>query len=156
MQSRSALVETYDELTGLPNRWCVEQLAVALSLDDKSDLVVVLMDIDFHAECSPARRDHALKTIAQRLRTCARGDDLVARMSDERFVMLLTPRIAADEETRLLSRLRAAIAEPIAEDIDMAGVSAQLGVAHCPEDGVTLDQLLLRASASMQRETVAH
>lgn len=149
----SAYAETHDQLTGLPNRRCVEELARALSLDARSDLVVVLLDFDFHTQLP---RDRAVTIIAQCLRSCARGDDLVARMSEERFLMLLTPRIAEAEESRLLSRLRAAIAGLIAQDVDMAGVSAAIGVAHCPEDGVAIDQLLLRASARMQRAIVAH
>jgi diguanylate cyclase (GGDEF)-like protein len=156
MQSRSAHVERHDELTGLPNRRCVEELAHALSLDDKSDLVVVLMEFDFDAAHAPGRRDHTIKTIARRLRACARGDDVVARMSEDCFVQMLTPRVGQNEEAGLLERLQATIAKPIVDDTGILQISARLGVARCPEDGLSLDQLLACARARMQRDAVAH
>lgn len=143
MQSRSANVETHDELTGLPNRHCVDELARALALDHKSDLVVVLV------ECNAPDAD-ALKTIAQRLRDCARSDDLVARLDEGHFILMLTPRIGRDDEARLLARLRSAI------EGHVAGGADGVAVARCPEDGTSLDQLLARASLRMRNESVAH
>lgn len=138
---RSAYLETHDELTGLPNRRCVDELACALCLDQKSDLVVVLVDFGTtHAG--------ALKAIAQRLRDCARGDDVVAHLDDGRFALILTPRISHDDEAKLLLRLRAAIAEPVATSA--GSVSATLGVAYCPEDGTSLERLLAQASLRMR------
>ena len=130
MRTRS---ETRDELTGLPNRRSVDGLARALALDAKSDLVIVLIAL-------PGVGDDVRKCVAERLRACARGDDVVARISDDRFAMLLTPRIAPAEEDKLLARLRSTIGA------GLPGIAATLGVARCPEDGTNLDALLSRAS----------
>ena len=147
MQSRSAYVDTHDELTGLPNRRCVDELARALALDQKSDLVIVLVQFG-------AVDADSLKTIAQRLRECARGDDVVARLDDGRFVILLTPRVGRNDEAKLLTRLRCAIAAPTAAD--SIGAAATVGVAYCPEDGTSLDQLLAQASLRLRAQDATH
>jgi GGDEF domain-containing protein len=136
-------VETHDELTGLPNRRCVDDLARAMHLDDHADLVVVLIEL-------PSLSDALRKAIATRLRACARGDDMIARVGDDRYLMLLTPRIGADEESKLLARLRTALGTHV------LGITAQFGIARCPEDGTDIEQLLAHAGARLREQTVAH
>jgi diguanylate cyclase (GGDEF)-like protein len=143
MPSRSTYVETHDELTGLPNRRCVDELAHALALDAKSALVIVLIEL-------PQVDDALRKIIAQRLRTCARGDDVVACLDDNSFAVLLTPHIGPDGEDKLLGRLR------IAVGTDMLGLTATIGIARCPEDGTRLEQLLAKADQRMRNAALAH
>ena len=143
MQARSAYVETHDELTGLPNRRCVDELARALALDAKSALVVMLIEL-------PKIDAPTRKVVAERLRACARRDDVVACVDDERFAVLLTPHIGPDAEGKLLARLRSAI------DANMPDIPAMIGVARCPEDGTSIDQLLAHASARMRTQGTAH
>jgi diguanylate cyclase (GGDEF)-like protein len=147
--TNSRFLATHDERTGLPNRAFIEELTRALGLDAGTDLVVIAINLRESNGAADDRagvvEDHVLNTIAQRLRLCARGDDVVARVGADKFVLLLTPRIAPEEEARLLERLRRAIAEPILTGADWLGLSAKVGVAYCPEDGVTLDQLLAQA-----------
>ena len=135
--------ETHDELTGLPNRRCVDDLTQALHLDAHADLVVVLIEL-------PCLDDALRKAIAGRLRACARGDDMIARIGEDRYIMLLTPRIAAEEESKLLGRLRTAIGTHV------LGITAAFGIARCPEDGTSIEQLLAQASARIREQTVAH
>src|SRR5690242_210751 len=78
---------SYDAITGLPDRRCIEELARALTLDQKSDLVVVLIGLDGFDAAS--ERDALLKTLAQRVRLSARSDDVVARIGDKQFLILL-------------------------------------------------------------------
>ena len=150
-QQSHAYVATHDELTGLPNRRCIDELARALGLDEKSDLVVVLIALNgietVDEDTGSIKRDDVLKTLAHGVRSCARSDDVVARLSPSQLVLLLTPRIGGDEEARLLGRLRAAIAEPLSH---LQGVSACVGVARCPEDGTALEALLAAAERRMR------
>jgi diguanylate cyclase (GGDEF)-like protein len=146
-----AYIATHDELTGLPNRRCIDDLARALGLDAKSDLVVVLIALDgieaVDDDTSSVKRDDVLKTLAHGVRGCARSDDVVARLSPSELVLMLTPRIGGDEEARLLERLRRAIAEPLSH---LQNVSARVGVARCPEDGTALEALLAAAERRMR------
>ena len=134
---------THDELTGLPNRRSMDALASALALDAKSDLVLVLIEL-------PPLTDDTRRTIGQRLRVCARGDDVIARISENRFAMLLTPRIGRDDEDKLLARLR------IAVGAQLLGIVAAFGVARCPEDGTGFETLLACADARLRDAAVAH
>jgi diguanylate cyclase (GGDEF)-like protein len=150
----SAYADTHDLLTGLPNRRCVEELTKALALDRNSDLVAVLIDFGLPGDIPSALRDETLRAMAQRLRTCARGDDVVALLNDNCFLILLTPRIGRDEEMRFLERLRTALAEPLTTT--SALLVANVGLARCPEDGVTLDELLARATSRLPGQSLAH
>jgi len=137
------LQETHDALTGLPNRRCVDDLVRALDLSARSDLVIVLIDL-------PRLTDGMRKTIAQRLRACARGDDMLARLGDDRFALLLTPRLAQGEEEKLIGRLRTAIGAHV------FGIAAAFGIARCPEDGTSIEQLLAQANLRVRDAAVTH
>jgi len=36
------------------------------------------------------------------------------------------------------------------------GITAAFGIARCPEDGTSIEQLLAQASARIREQTVAH
>jgi GGDEF domain-containing protein len=135
-------LETHDNLTGLPNRNSIDELGRALALDVKSDLVVVVIEL-------PPLGDDMRRTVAQRLRTCARGDDVIARIGDDCFAVLLTPRIGPEDEGKLLARLR------IATGAHVLGINVAFGVARCPEDGTEVETLLAHARTRL-RDMVAH
>jgi len=140
MQSHA---EMHDELTGLPNRRGVDDLMRSLHLDQKSDVVLVLIEL-------PSLSDATRRALAYRLRGCARGDDVIARVGDDRYAMLLTPRISADGEDKLLARLH------VATGAQVLGISVAFGIARCPEDGTSFEELLACAGARLREPAVAH
>jgi diguanylate cyclase (GGDEF)-like protein len=95
--------------------------------------------------------DELLKTIATRLRAAVSKTDLVARMGGDEFVVVasLLPDMEAVE--RLAGRLRAVVASEVVIDNKPLSVSASLGIALYPRDGVDTHTLLKRADIALHQ-----
>jgi diguanylate cyclase (GGDEF)-like protein len=97
--------------------------------------------------------DHILIEVAQRLKHAMRANDIVARYAGDEFVILCAD--ACDRHAleavsaKLTEALDAVYGERADEDGNPLRVSASIGTALFPEDGVTLDDLLNRADARM-------
>lgn len=148
----------HDALTGLPNRLLMQdRLRQALSARQRSGalLAVCFVDLDgFKAvndQWGHEAGDTLLRTIADRLRTCARGSDTVARMGGDEFVLLLTPLSSLGEVAPVLERILSEVARPVPLPQTMAHVSASIGVALSPQDGGDIDTLLRAADRAMYR-----
>ncbi len=142
-----------DPLTGLLNRTAFsERLAAATaSLDPGTPPAVLFVDIDefkgVNDSLGHAAGDDLLVTVAARLTTDVRADDVVARLGGDEFAVLLAD---ADDERlrdvadRLLSSLRA----PMALNGSTLAVTASIGGA-LGAPGDTADRLLHRADTAM-------
>ncbi len=148
-----------DELTGLPNR-AAARSALSQALADAKEtgrrLAVLVVGIDglkrVNATLGRPARDLVLRDVARRLDAFARKSSprpLVARSGDEDFVVVL-PDVDAGEAARFAREILEA-APPAAGGSDaLAGTSASVGIAACPDDGFDADLLLERAEIAMQ------
>jgi diguanylate cyclase (GGDEF)-like protein/PAS domain S-box-containing protein len=160
MKAHQAQVEQiafHDALTGLPNRIlfadCLQQ-AIPLAARLQRRLAVCFIDLDgfkvVNDKLGHAAGDRLLQAIAQRLLDCVRGNDTVARIGGDEFVLLLTHLHSREECDHVLSRVVKAVAEPVEVGHGAIGqVSASIGVAYSPDDGMDGDQLLQRADQAM-------
>jgi diguanylate cyclase (GGDEF)-like protein len=98
--------------------------------------------------------DEAVTRLAHALRTAARKGDLIARLADARFVLLLYGATGT-EARRLAERLRADV-QGMAFKVEgeEAGVSlpASVGASTYPDDGVRADALFDLAELALQRD----
>ncbi|MCI5147718.1 MAG: GGDEF domain-containing protein, partial [Candidatus Electrothrix sp. AR3] len=97
--------------------------------------------------------DLLLRKIGQRLCTSVRKADLVARMGGDEFILLLD-RIRDDEDTaQIMDKVRDAVERPCQLTSELTvKVSAAMGVAIYPDDGVFIDELLNTADHLMYRD----
>lgn len=146
-----------DGLTGLPNRRLLaERMSQALALARRQGYrtAVCYVDLDgfkqVHDQFGHASGDHLLAEIGRRLPGLLRGHDTAARLGDDEFVLLLTQLGDEEECLAILRCVLVQIAAPILLDGGkMAQVSASIGVAQAPIDGVLPEELLRRADAAM-------
>jgi diguanylate cyclase (GGDEF)-like protein len=157
-QQRKKLHEIamYDPLTHLPNRRLLGielDEALARALGRNSKVVVCYLDLDgFKAvndSLGHAAGDQLLQTIAGRLQSCLRKNDVLARIGGDEFVVVLADIDSSDEITSILDRLVVIVAQPLMISGMKADVSASLGAALYPTHGVEVDQLLRAADQAM-------
>lgn len=139
-----------DTLTGLFNRREFAKLADMALLRarrDNSSTAAIMVDLDFFKHVNdtyghPAG-DEVIKFLANALRSCVRGTDIVARMGGEEFIVLL-PCTTLDEAAAVAEKIRELVQRtpvPIMAESDIQ-VTASFGVTGFVENQATsLDAL---------------
>ncbi len=142
-----------DDLTGLANRRrfseAVERRAAQ---PGTAPWALMLIDLDRFKEVNDslghAIGDQLLVLVAERLRSGARGGDVLARLGGDEFAVLLADGDAA-AGLACGERIRAALTAPFALDGIAVHVDASIGVAAAPEHGQDGSTLLQRADVAM-------
>jgi diguanylate cyclase (GGDEF)-like protein len=147
----------FDALTGLPNRVQLQARAhYALSLAQRSGASVALMFLDLdhfkniNDSLGHSVGDTLLVELAGRLRAALRDEDTVSRMGGDEFSFLLygvDARSAASAAQKLLD----VMSMPFLIDLHNLTVSASIGIALYPGDGVDMETLFKNADAAMYR-----
>jgi len=147
----------YDQLTGLPNRTMLGDVAAEAFADPAPAAHgqgLVFLDLDdfktINDTVGHRVGDLLIQEAASRLVEAAGPDAHVARLGGDEFAVLAAPSSLA-ATTDLVSRLIAAIDQPFRiERYDLA-LTASAGIAMFPTDGATFDELVVRADAAMYR-----
>ena len=124
----------HDGLTGLSNLAGLrDRLAVHLASAVPAGVGVLLVDVlgaDDPAAATPEGvTDKVLLVVGQRLRSCAREDDTVARVVGSQFAICArTPRGASDAQV-LAERVRGVLANSVNIDGDRVALDASVGMS---------------------------
>ncbi len=147
----------YDALTGLANRALLNgrlHQAIGQATATASEIAVVFIDLDqfkfINDTYGHALGDGLLQSMADRLRSCVRDSDTVARQGGDEFVLLLQG-YRPEDLSGVVQRLHAAIAQPWVSGRREFHVTSSIGVALYPGDGASADVLLRNADAAMYK-----
>ena len=151
----------FDELTGLPNRVRLTQLmleALAASERDGTLLTVCYLDLDHFKPVNDQfghfAGDQLLLKLAERLRrslrTSSSGDDVVARIGGDEFVLLLRAA-TIDECHKAVERMLQVVGQPfgLSADEEPVAVTASIGATVFPLDSADAETLLRHADHAM-------
>jgi diguanylate cyclase (GGDEF)-like protein len=95
--------------------------------------------------------DAVLAAIAQRLRQQVRADDMVARLGDDEFALLLVGSPTRQKLAEMAIRIETAGATPVTyEGRLLAGGELSMGIACHPADGDTLASLMASAAEALR------
>ena len=154
---------THDAMTGLANRaFYIERLRNTLALHrrDKRPASVLMIDMDGlkHLNDSYGHRvgDAAIMEVARRLTACARESDTVARLGGDEFGMIFSPVDLPEGGEMLMHRIEDEIARPLQFEGRSYALSASVGMATLPADGLDVDHLLETADRRMHRVKRQH
>ena len=147
---------THDVLTGLPNRALLAdriQHAVEVARRNGKPFAVLFMDLDgfkaINDSLGHAVGDGLLVAVAQRIRACIRGEDMVARIGGDEFVVVMsnlsTPEVVEQLSENILAELRLDFQ---IEDATLR-VTSSIGIAVYPNSGESVDALMKNADAAM-------
>lgn len=154
-QSAAKRVARQDALTGLPNRFAFRQdLEVALSSDERGEIVVLFADLDKFKEVNDGlghdTGDALLVEIAERCRALLEETDFFARLGGDEFAAVLTGDDAISRAEPVASKLIETIIEPVVVKGDAVSVGVSIGIAEAiAEDDITSEELLRRADIAM-------
>ncbi len=147
------MLATQDALTGLPNRRVVlECLEEAVATRGTRFVALALIDIDGFRDINDtlgrAGGDTMLCSIAERLKAGLPPGTIFGRFEDDTFAAVATSD-DAQLAGKLGERLSEALAAPFYMD-QLWEISAGIGIAKAPEDGVTGDELQRHAALALR------
>lgn len=144
-----------DQLTALPNRRSlIERLPQAIAEAKRSaqELAVLFIDLDRFKNVNDTSGhlfgDALLVALSRRLSLAMRARDLLLRQGGDELVAVLMETGRADA-TEVGRRLLELIAEPVSVDGAEVRITASIGVAMYPADGLDADALLRSADIAM-------
>jgi len=146
----------HDNLTGLPNRRLLSDRLNQAILHNKRNnkrLAVCFLDLDGFKEVNDTlghdAGDQVLNTIAQRLERVVRGEDTVARIGGDEFVLLFGDLTDIECLAPLLQKILESIQKPVPIHAEEASVSASIGISIFPDHAEDAETLLKLADTLM-------
>jgi diguanylate cyclase (GGDEF)-like protein len=146
----------HDPVTGLANirlfnERAKDVLRGASRAGHRSGLLFVDLDRfkavnDAHGHASG---DELLREIGRRLGASVRETDTVARIGGDEFAVVLGRLDAAEDAGVVAGKLERALDEPFELGTENLHITASIGVAIYPDDGLDLETLLRRADSAM-------
>jgi diguanylate cyclase (GGDEF)-like protein len=151
----NAYLATHDPLTGVPNRRLLaDRLDQALVRARRQDhkVAVLALDLDGFKRVNDTLGhnvgDQVLICVVERIRARLRASDTLARTGGDEFAVLAEGPDRQGAKVLAWS-LQTTFAEPFELHGKSVSVGASIGVAVCPDDGRTADELLTAADKSM-------
>jgi diguanylate cyclase (GGDEF)-like protein/PAS domain S-box-containing protein len=145
-----------DVLTGLANRAAFDahrSEMVALAGRTGQLLLLLMIDLDQFKEVNDLLGHHAgdmlLQQAAQRIRRISRESDFVARIGGDEFAMLQLYAPSPAAGGALAEKLLEALQQPFLIGEREIRISASIGIAVCPTDATSPDNLLKKADLAM-------
>jgi diguanylate cyclase (GGDEF)-like protein len=169
-EEKIRLLAYYDVLTGLPNRRSfLDQLGLAIDRARRRDdpLALLFLDLDrfkrINDSLGHSAGDALLQEVASRLVKVVRStdcvgrpfsvethrDDLVSRFGGDEFVILLTELTRVTDAANVARRLSEELAKPYEIDGQTLLMTASIGIAVYPNDGIVAESLIRNADTAM-------
>jgi diguanylate cyclase (GGDEF)-like protein len=155
-QERIVHLAKFDELTGLANRTQFrERIAGMLAAlhERQNHLTVHLIDLDRFKSINDTLGhpvgDKLLKEVAFKLSRNIRPEDMITRFGGDEFVVLQTGTQRRQDVEGLALRLARTLKEPFEIDGHRIDISASIGIAMAPINGVDADELLKKADMAL-------
>ena len=148
----------FDSLTNLANRRLFEdRLEQALQSVGRrgNQIALLFMDLDQFKQVNDSlghdAGDLLLLTVADRLKSCVRAQDTVARMGGDEFTILLHDISDAKDLTMIAENILASLKAPIRLKSQEVIISTSIGITTAPNDGMTRDVLMKNADLALYR-----
>lgn len=145
----------HDGLTGLPNRLMFFEFLNKLVQNyrrHKREFTILFIDLNGFKEINDNYGHHVgdeiLKHTAIQLGSILRETDTVARLGGDEFAVLL-PETSPSQAQRVVKSIVETIKQPLIHNGQSLTVSASIGMAACPQDATSADELLNAADKRM-------
>jgi len=151
----------HDALTDLPNQVLFkDRLKQAIALSRRNDHMqaVLLLNLDrfktINDSLGYTAGDRLLQSVAQRLTSCVRESDTVARFGGDEFAVLLTHIPRAQDAADVARAIKQALDQAFLFEDQEIFVSSSIGISMYPHDGRDTAGLLKTAGVALDRAKV--
>lgn len=148
----------HDVLTGLPNRLLLldrMKQAIIEAGRHGREVAAIITDIDRFKYINDSHGhgtgDLLLKGIAERMTTCVRPGDTIARLDGDEFAIMLADVAHADDVALVMQKIMDCFARPLYAAGNEFFVTMSTGVTLFPHDGGDPEELLRHAEVAMYR-----
>ncbi len=147
----------HDDLTNLPNRafftQYLDQQIRRHKVSQPQQLAVLMMDMDRFKMINDTMGhyygDILLQEIALRLHRAIRKTDMLARLGGDEFGVLLDLSEGPRHLEKICQHIVEALEQPFAVGGRAADVGISIGVAWCPDHGISSTKLMKHAKSAM-------
>ena len=146
----------HDMLTRLPNRVLMEDrldLAMTHATRNKERLAVMFLDLDrfkwVNDTLGHTTGDRLLQSVSQRLESCLRKGDTLARFGGDEFALILPSVNHEPDAAKIAEKVLEELREPFSVDEHELYVTSSIGIAMYPEAGRTIEALIASADLAM-------
>ncbi|MFA7387729.1 MAG: EAL domain-containing protein [Thiohalobacteraceae bacterium] len=146
----------HDALTGLPNRLLARERlerATERAKRQRSRTALLFVDLDYFKRINDSLGhqvgDEILRTIAQRMQSCVRAQDTVARQGGDEFMVILDPIDSAEDVMVVAKKIISTLNQQICIDATDLSVSPSIGISLFPDDCTNVDDLISAADSAM-------
>jgi diguanylate cyclase (GGDEF)-like protein len=157
-EERLTYLAQYDHLTGLVNRSLFRDRliqAMARSKRLQQPIGLMLLDLDrFKAVNDTLGHDigdELLKAVSERLKSCVREVDTVARMGGDEFTIILEGVPSEASIVVVAKRIAEAISSAFELKSHKVSIGVSIGITVYPHDDQGIDELLKHADEAMYR-----
>jgi len=147
---------SYDHLTSLPNNilfYDRVNFAIANAKRDKTIFAIMYLDLDEFKAINDSYGHHngdkILREMSARMQRCIRASDTLARVGGDEFTLLLPQIKDINEAAIIANKLIESIITPFYINKKKHVLSASIGIAIYPDDGVTRESLIQAADKAM-------
>jgi len=148
----------HDALTDLPNQVLFkDRLKQAIALSRRNDQMqaVLLLNLDrfktINDSLGYVSGDRLLQSVAQRLTSCVRESDTVARFGSDEFAILLTQIPRAQDAANAARSIKQSLDQAFIFEDQEIFVSSSIGISLYPQDGRDTGGLLKTAGVALDR-----
>lgn len=148
----------YDPETALPNQnLLMDRLNQAIALDSRENRNTAVIYVGLSGFTSivdvlgHGGSGDVARILAERFVSILRQSDTLARISRDEFVIVLGGSVFEADITSVLNKLQTIFSEPVRTGHGELMITAAIGVACFPPDGVTADILLQSAHIAMNQ-----
>jgi diguanylate cyclase (GGDEF)-like protein/PAS domain S-box-containing protein len=153
-----AMLARTDSLTGIPNRAAFLErlnLEFARAKRGANQFAVHYLDLDHFKDVNDTLGhpigDALLRAVAERLQSCVRETDMVARFGGDEFAVLQdNVEDIADIET-LAAKMGEILAAPFAIEGNQVQTTASIGIVPYRGDVATVDVMMMKADLALYR-----
>lgn len=146
----------HDILTDLPNRVLFkDRLGLSLIQSERNEtkLAVMFIDLDrfklVNDSMGHVKGDELLQQVAARLKACLRRSDTLARLGGDEFILSIPDLRDSQDVVDIANKFVNSLDKAFMLGNSEVRISASIGIAMYPDDGLSIDDLVRHADLAM-------